>query len=49
MNDTMDTVWTRDRILADILGILRDKVKKLDGEYSGELGESTRIVADLNF
>jgi len=49
MTDTIDTVWTRDRILADILAILQEKVRKLDAEFAGDLNETTRIVADLNF
>ena len=49
MNETADVAWTRDRILADILAILHEKVRKLDADFSGELHEGTRIVGDLNF
>ena len=49
MNETADAAWTRDRILADILAILLEKVKKLDADFSGDLNETTRIVGDLNF
>ena len=41
--------WTRDRLRADVLDILRNKVEKLDSNFSGTLTEETRIFGDLDF
>ena len=40
---------TGDRLRADVLDILRDKVKKLDSSFSGTLTEETRMFGDLGF
>jgi acyl carrier protein len=41
--------WTRDQLRTDVLGILREKSKKLNSGFSGPLTEETRIVGDLSF
>jgi acyl carrier protein len=40
---------TRDRLRADVLDILLEKVKKLDSSFSGTLTEETRLFGDLDF
>ena len=49
MTPTADHVWSREQIHADILVILREKVQKLDADFSGALTETTRILSDLSF
>jgi acyl carrier protein len=45
----VEGAWTRDRVRADVLEILRDKTSTLDSGFSGALTEETRIVGDLDF
>jgi acyl carrier protein len=40
---------TRDQLRSDVLSILREKVSKVDSDFSGVLTEETRIVGDLDF
>lgn len=40
---------TRDQLRSDVLAILREKVSKVDSDFSGILTEETRIVGDLDF
>jgi acyl carrier protein len=40
---------TRDQLRTDVLAILREKVSKVDSDFSGILTEETRIVGDLDF
>ena len=40
---------TRDQLRSDVLAILREKVSKVDSDFSGVLTEETRIVGDLDF
>ena len=49
MSDTEPLLETRERLRADVLSILRDKVEKLDSSFSGTLTEETRLFADLQF
>ena len=46
---SLERTWTRDQLRADVLEILRDKVKKLDSGFSGTLTEETRMFGDLDF
>jgi acyl carrier protein len=41
--------WTRDRLKADVLDILREKVERSDSGFSGALTEETRLFRDLGF
>ena len=44
-----EPAWTRDQLRSDVLEILREKIKKLDSDFSGPLTEETRAVGDLDF
>jgi acyl carrier protein len=44
-----ECAWTRDQLRTDVLEILREKIKKLNSDFSGPLTEETRIVGDLDF
>jgi acyl carrier protein len=46
---SVERTWTRDQMRADVLEILRDKIKKLDSGFSGALTEETRMFGDLDF
>ena len=45
----VEGAWTRERVRADVLDILREKTRTLDVSFSGALTEETRIVEDLDF
>ena len=49
MSNVEEHSWTRDRLRADVLEILSEKVKKLDSSFSGTLNEETRVFGDLDF
>jgi acyl carrier protein len=44
-----ERAWTREQLRTDVLEVLREKIKKLDSDFSGTLDEETRIVGDLDF
>jgi acyl carrier protein len=44
-----EQAWTRDQLRTDVLEILREKIKKLDSDFSGPLTEETLVVGDLDF
>ena len=44
-----ERAWTREQLRTDVLEVLREKIKKLDSDFSGPLNEETRIVGDLDF
>ena len=44
-----EPAWTRDQLRSDVLEILREKIKKLDSDFSGPLTEETLVVGDLDF
>lgn len=46
---SLERTWSRDQLRADVLEILREKVKKLDSGFSGTLTEETRMFGDLDF
>lgn len=46
---SLERTWTRDRLRADVLAILHDKVKMVNSSFSGALTEETRLFGDLDF
>ncbi len=44
-----ECAWTRDQLRTDVQEILREKIKKLNSDFSEPLTEETRIVGDLDF
>lgn len=47
--ENLEPAWTREQLSIDVLGILREKAKRLDADFSGPLTEETRLIGDLGF
>ena len=47
--ENVERAWTREQVRTDVLEVLREKIKKLDSDFSQPLTEETRIVGDLDF
>lgn len=47
--DSMRKLVTREKILDDLLLILKDMTADWDMDFSSELGPETKLVSDLNF
>jgi acyl carrier protein len=49
MTEAVQPAPTRDVMMEDVLGILKEKVQALDIDYSDKISGETRVVGDLEF
>lgn len=49
MTGNASSIWSRDQIRSDVLEILQGKIRHMNPDFSGAVGDTTRIMTDLGF